>query len=52
MKHITVCEKVLYKKKGLVEMEEMKNWNVIVGENIRRLRMQNREAQMEWGLQR
>ena len=49
MKHITACEKVLYKQKGLVEMEEIKNWNVIVGENIRRLRMQNRETQMELG---
>ena len=30
-------------------MEEIKNWNVIVGDNIRRLRMQNRETQMELG---
>ena len=30
-------------------MKEIKNWNVIVGENIRRLRMQNRKTQMELG---
>ena len=30
-------------------MEEIKNWNVIVGDNIRRLRIQNRETQMELG---
>lgn len=31
-------------------MEEVKNWNVIVGKNIRRLRIQNQETQNELGM--